>query len=56
MSEPRSFEVQLVHPDGTSSAGAYVGPSGELPSVNDVPLTSTEGRLASQVSIRASIR
>jgi hypothetical protein len=32
----KTYDVQLVQPDGTSGAGKYESPSGELPSVGDL--------------------
>jgi hypothetical protein len=32
----KTFDVQLVQPDGTSGAGKYESPSGELPEVGDL--------------------
>jgi hypothetical protein len=32
----KTFDVQLVQPDGTSSAGKYESPTGELPDVGDL--------------------
>jgi len=36
MPEARTFAVQLVQEDGTSTTGAYVSLSGGLPKVGDV--------------------
>ena len=36
MSEPRTFPVQLVQPDGTSGAAEYESPTGEPPAFGDV--------------------
>jgi hypothetical protein len=35
MTEPRTFPVTLIQPDGTAGAGAYESPAGDLPSVGD---------------------
>jgi hypothetical protein len=32
----KTYDVQLVQPDGKSGAGQYESPTGELPSVGDV--------------------
>ena len=32
----KTFEVQLVEPDGKSGAGTYESPTGELPNVGDL--------------------
>jgi hypothetical protein len=32
----KSYDVQLVRPDGTSGAGRYESPTGELPNVGDL--------------------
>jgi hypothetical protein len=36
MSEPRTFDVQIVRRDGTIGAGKYTSPDGQLPSVGQV--------------------
>jgi hypothetical protein len=32
----KTYDVQLVQPNGVSTAGAYVSPDGRLPNVGDV--------------------
>jgi hypothetical protein len=32
----KTYDVQLIQPDGTSGAGKYESPTGELPDVGDV--------------------
>ena len=36
MSEPRTFDVQLVQPDGAIGAGGYASQNGEVPAVDEV--------------------
>jgi hypothetical protein len=46
MSSPKTFDVQLVQPDGTSAAGKYTSPDGELPGVDWVIPVDEHGTLA----------
>ncbi len=36
LSDVKTYDVQLVQPDGASTAGAYVSPDGRLPTVGDI--------------------
>jgi hypothetical protein len=36
LSAVKTYDVQLVEPDGKSSAGTYESPTGELPNVGDL--------------------
>jgi hypothetical protein len=42
----KTFDVQLVRPDGTSGAGKYDSPTGELPDVGELIEVDEHGNRA----------